>query len=102
MIALEVVDTMPQIHSYANAVIIIDALLLQLRSQNLVDFAVGSSCVKWPTQVWTLQGINLTSRALILTASGSYYYKMVVNNLRTFEVKITLDIIGCGFTWLAW
>lgn len=85
MVTLDVINNMPQIYSRADAVIIIDAMLLQLHSQDLVDIAVGLACGNWATRVWTYQEIKLANRALILTASGAYDFKMVADNLQTLE-----------------
>ena len=87
MITLDVINHMPHIYSRADAVIIIDALLLQLHSQDLVDVAVGLACGKWATRVWTYQEIKLASRALILTANGAYDYKTVADNLKRLEIQ---------------
>lgn len=85
MVTLDVINNMPQIYSRADAVIIIDALLLQLHSQDLIDVAVGLACGNWATRVWTYQEIKLASRALVLTASGSFEYKAMADYLQTLE-----------------
>lgn len=85
MITLDVINNMPHIYSRADTVIIIDALLLQLHSQDLVDVAVSLACGNWATRVWTYQEIKLANRALILTASGACDYKTVADNLQKLE-----------------
>ena len=85
MITLDVINNMPQIYSRADAVVIIDAMLLQLHSTDLTDVAVGLACGNWATRVWTYQEIKLAKHALILTANGSYNYKTVVDHLKVLE-----------------
>ena len=85
MVTLDVINNMPQIYSRADAVIIIDALVLQLHPQELVDVALGLACGNWATRVWTYQEIKLANRALILTASGAHDYKTVVDNLQLLK-----------------
>ena len=58
-----------QIYSRVDAVLIIDALVLQLHPQNHVDLAFAIACGKWATRLWTYQEIKLASRALILTVT---------------------------------
>ena len=84
-IILDIINTLPQIYSRADAVIIVDALLLQLHSRIPADIAVSVACGQWATRIWTFQEIKLASRALILTATDSYDYKMIVSNLKTLE-----------------
>ena len=84
-VTLDVINNMPQIYSRADAVIIIDAMLLQLHSQELIDVALGLACGNWATRVWTYQEIKLARRALILTANGAHDYKMLVDHLQVLE-----------------
>ena len=85
MLTIDVINAMPKIYSHADAVVIIDALVLQLHTQNSVDVAVAVACGKWATRVWTYQEIKLASRALILTASGYLEYSSVVDTLSTLK-----------------
>lgn len=85
MLKTDIINAMPQIYSRADAVLIIDALVLQLHPQNHVDVAVAIACGKWATRVWTYQEIKLASRALILTATGYYEYKSVVENIDALQ-----------------
>ena len=85
MLTIDIINTMPEVYSRAHAVIIIDALVLQLYPQNHVDVAVAVACGRWATRVWTYQEIKLANRALILTATGSYDYKSIVDTLKSLE-----------------
>ena len=85
MLTIDVINAMPKIYSRADAVLIIDALVLQIHTQNPVDVAVAVACGKWVTRVWTYQEIKLASRALILTASGYLEYSSVVDTLSNLK-----------------
>lgn len=85
MLTIDIINAMPQIYSHADAVLIIDALVLQLHPQSHVDVAIAIACGKWATRVWTYQEIKLASRALILTATGCFEYRSVVDALHTLK-----------------
>lgn len=84
-LTIDVINAMPQIYSQADAVLVIDALVLQLHPQSHVDVAIAIACGKWATRVWTYQEIKLASRALILTATGCFEYRSVVDALQTLK-----------------
>lgn len=83
MLTIDVINTLPFIYSRADAVIIVDALVLQLRSEDLTDIAVALICGQWATRVWTFQEIKLARRALLVTATGSCDYSDIVRHLAT-------------------
>ena len=85
MLTTDIINAMPQIYSRADAVLIIDALVLQLHPQNHIDVAIAIACGKWATRVWTYQEIKLANRALILTATGVFEYRSVVDALHALE-----------------
>ena len=85
MLKIDIINAMSQIYSHADAVLIIDALVLQLHSQSHVDVAIAIACGKWATRVWTYQEIKLARRALILTATGYVEYQSVVDTLHDLE-----------------
>ena len=97
MLTIDVINAMPKIYSRADTVLIIDALVLQLHTQSHVDVAVALACGNWATRVWTYQEIKLASRALILTGSGCFEYKSVVETLSTLEAT---DRSRYHFLWL--
>ncbi|KAL8716775.1 MAG: hypothetical protein Q9225_005928 [Loekoesia sp. 1 TL-2023] len=82
MLTIDIINTLPLIYSRADAVIIIDALVLQLRSESLTDIAMTLVCGQWITRVWTFQEIKLAQCALVVTATGSYQYSAVVSHLK--------------------
>ena len=85
MLKTDIINTLPKIYSRADAVLIIDALVLQLHPQSLIDVAIAVACGKWTTRVWTYQEIKLANRALILTASGYFEYKSLVDALHALK-----------------
>lgn len=87
MLKTAIINTMPQVYSRADAVIVIDAMVLQLYDQSELDVAVGLCCGSWATRVWTYQEIKLASHAIILTATRSYVYRSVVDTLKKLETQ---------------
>ncbi|KAL8828824.1 MAG: hypothetical protein Q9170_006438 [Blastenia crenularia] len=83
MLTIDIINTLPHIYSRAEAVIIIDALVLQLHSESLTDIAIALICGQWTTRVWTFQEIKLAQRALVVTATGAYRYSDIVRHLET-------------------
>ncbi|KAI4137325.1 MAG: hypothetical protein L6R39_007353 [Caloplaca ligustica] len=81
-LTIDIINTLPLIYSYADAVIILDALVLQLRSEDLTDVAAALVCGQWATRVWTFQEIKLAQRALVVTAIGSHDYSHIVRHLK--------------------
>ncbi|KAL8998330.1 MAG: hypothetical protein Q9188_006129 [Gyalolechia gomerana] len=78
----DIINTLPLIYSRAEAVIIVDALVLQLRSESLTDIAIALICGKWITRVWTFQEIKLAQHALVVTATGTYQYSDIVSYIK--------------------
>lgn len=65
---IEVINTLPQVYSNASAVVVLDALLLQVHPSSALDVAVVMVCGTWLTRVWTYQEIRLAKTALFVTA----------------------------------
>ena len=93
----DIINTMPQVYSRADAVIIIDAMVLQLHARNHVDVAVALACGKWATRVWTFQEIKLASRAQILTANSYFDFGSVVNSIKKLQEQ---DHLKYNYLWL--
>ncbi|KAL8958135.1 MAG: hypothetical protein Q9193_004747 [Seirophora villosa] len=87
MLTIDIINTLPFIYSNADSVIIFDALVLQLHSENLTDIAMALVCGKWTTRVWTFQEIKLAQRALVVTATGFHYYSDIVRHLDTLAAE---------------
>lgn len=93
----DIINTMPQVYSRADAVILVDTMVLQLHARNHVGVAVALACGKWATSVWTFQEIKLASRAQILTATSSLDYGSVVATIETLQEQ---DHSKYHYLWL--
>ena len=93
----DIINTMPQVYSRADAVIVIDAMVLQLHARNHIDVAVALACGKWATRVWTFQEIKLASRAQILTANTCFDFGSIVNVMEKLREQ---DHLKYNYLWL--
>lgn len=66
----KLINNMDNVYRKAKYVVILDALLLRLQSQDPVDVGVTILFGQWASRVWTYQEVKLASRALILTKAG--------------------------------
>ncbi|KAM3087015.1 hypothetical protein ACMFMG_001124 [Clarireedia jacksonii] len=69
---IDVINTLPDVYAKAEAVIVLDALLLQMHTESPIDVAVGLVCGAWTKRVWTYQEIRLAKKALFVTAEKIY------------------------------
>ena len=90
------INNMANIYRQADAVIVFDALVMRLKSTDLVDVAISLLCGKWMTRVWTYQEILLAKKAFIITGNGFVEYKVMVRMLRTLSANTghLSDILG--------
>lgn len=65
--------------------IIFDALVMQLKSADLIDVAACLLCGKWMTRIWTYQEICLAKRAMIITGNGVVEFMDMARWLRTLS-----------------
>jgi len=86
LLKINIINTMAIVYSKADAVIILDALVLQLHPQTALDVAIALRCGKWATRVWTYQEIKLATRALIVTAQGVYDFADLTAILKTVAI----------------
>ena len=84
LLKIEIINTMGTVYSKADAVIILDALALQLHPRSGIDIAVALRCGRWATRLWTYQEMKLANRALIVTGQGTYDYKDLMEVLKEF------------------
>lgn len=82
---IELINNLPQIYKGADAIIILDALVMQMQSVDFVDVAVALLCGKWMTRVWTYQEIYLSRKALIMTGTGFVDYLTMCARLRSLS-----------------
>ena len=66
----KLINSMDNVYRKAKYVVILDALLLRLQSQDPVDVGVTILFGQWASRVWTYQEVKLASHALILTKAG--------------------------------
>lgn len=83
MLKIDIINTMATVYSRADAVIILDALVLQLYPQTTLDVAVALRCGKWATRIWTYQEIKLATRALVVTAHAVYDFAELIQVLES-------------------
>lgn len=82
-----IINNLANIYSHADAVVVLDALLLRLPSVDPVDVMVGLICGRWMTRVWTYQEIKLATRAIIVTATGAIEFSALIQALRSLAQK---------------
>lgn len=74
----DVVNSLINVYRNADTVIILDALTLQLSSDDPCDVAAIFSCGRWLTRMWTYQEIKLARKALIVTKTGAVDFEQMV------------------------
>ncbi|KAK1983984.1 monocarboxylate transporter [Colletotrichum cereale] len=79
---VQVINTLPQVYEGATAVVVLDALVLQMHNASSVDVAVGLVCGAWISRVWTYQEIRLAKKAIVVTADRMYTWDDIVRDLR--------------------
>lgn len=82
---IAIINNLDQIYRRAESIIILDALVMQLQSTDLVEVAVCLACGKWMTRVWTFQEIYLAKKALIMTGTGVVDYHTMSARLRSLS-----------------
>jgi hypothetical protein len=85
LLTVELINSMPEVYGRADAVLILDALVLQLHSTDFVDVVVALSCGKWATRVWTYQEIKLANRAVVVTAIGGVDFADMITHMKVLE-----------------
>ena len=81
----DIINNLAVIYKNATAVIVFDALVMHLRSSDLVDVAVTLACGKWMTRVWTYQEIKIANKCLIMTGVGFIEFDRVLATLQRLE-----------------
>jgi ankyrin repeat protein len=79
---IDIINSLGEIYQNAAAVVIFDALVMDLQSTDPLDVAVTLLCGKWMTRVWTYQEIKLARRAIVVTGSGAVEYQQILAKLR--------------------
>lgn len=73
-----VVNSLINVYRNADTVIILDALALQLSSDDLCDVAAIFSCGRWLARMWTYQEVKLARKAHIVTKTGVIDFEQMV------------------------
>lgn len=82
-----VINTLSDVYRNADAVVILDSLTLQLRTNDIITTAAILSCGRWLTRVWTYQEIKIARRAVIVTADRCFEFNNMVDALLQEESK---------------
>lgn len=82
-----IINTLNDVYRNADAVIILDSLTLQLRTNDPIPLAAVLSCGRWLTRVWTYQEIKLARRAVIVTADKCCDFKDMVDALLQEDLR---------------
>ena len=92
----DIINSLSDIYRNADAVIVFDAMVMGLRSRDLVDVAIMLLCGKWMTRLWTLQEICLARNGVVLTALGPVEFKEIVLALRYLSgnQEDQVDLLG--------
>ncbi|KAB8290813.1 hypothetical protein EYC80_008450 [Monilinia laxa] len=86
LLTVDLINSMPAVYGQAEAVLIFDALVLQLHSTDLLEVAVALACGKWATRVWTFQEIKLANRAIVVTSTGSVKFSDMIAHLKDLHL----------------
>lgn len=87
MLTVALINSMPQVYGRAEAVLIVDATVLQLHSTDPVEVAVALACGKWATRVWTYQEIKMADRAVVVTATGGIEFADMISRLKSLTIS---------------
>lgn len=99
-IRCDVINCLHKIYSDADAVIIIDSLLLRLHSGSIVDAAVMLCLSRWMTRLWPLAEARLAKRVHIRTGDHTFdlddmirfFAELIANNQhRYFHIVERLE-----------
>ncbi|MCJ1243058.1 hypothetical protein MMC30_000254 [Trapelia coarctata] len=70
LLKIGVINCLASIYRRADAVIVLDAMVMRLQSKDPIDVAVSIVCGKWMTRVWTYQEAKLATKLLVVTGLG--------------------------------
>lgn len=81
LVKTRLINNMDNVYRKAKYVVILDSLLLRLKSQDPVDVGVTLLFSRWATRVWTYQEVKLASCAQILTKAGFVDLRSIIERL---------------------
>ena len=71
LLKTRIINSMPEIYANATGVVIFDALVWQLQTQDALELAAVLVCGLWASRVWTYQEIKMARKAYII--NGWYH-----------------------------
>ena len=81
LVKTKLINNMDNVYRNAKYVVILDSLLLRLKSQDPVNVGVTVLFSRWATRVWTYQEVKLASCAQILTKAGFVDLRCIIERL---------------------
>ena len=92
LVKTKLINNMDNVYRNAKYVVILDSLLLRLKSQVPVDVGVTVLFSRWATRVWTYQEVKLASCAQILTKAGFVDLRCIIERLGKEDDANTLQL----------
>lgn len=86
-----IINSLAAVYERADAVIIVDALVVRLQSDDIVDVAVALTLGKWMTRLWTFQEVKLAKKALVVTGTTTVDFRTMVRGLSIMDDLNTTD-----------
>jgi ankyrin repeat protein len=93
-IKTSLINSMGKIYRNADAVIVLDALVMQLDTRKGLNIAIGLLFGKWITRMWTFQESRLASTVLVMTKHGPVNFDQILQALRKQPNLKTSSIIA--------
>jgi len=81
-----ILNSLHNVYRSAEAVIILDSLTLQLKSNDPFHTATILCCGRWLTRIWTYQEIKLARKAFVVTADRWVDFSSIVDALQQGEL----------------
>ncbi len=71
LLKIRIINTLADVYTNADAVVIFDALAWQLQSRDPLEVAAVVACGAWASRIWTYQEVKMAKKALII---NGYYH----------------------------
>ncbi|KAL9624334.1 MAG: hypothetical protein Q9160_001581 [Pyrenula sp. 1 TL-2023] len=94
MIKTKLINNMAKIYRNADAVIVLDALLVHLHSQSPEDVAMALLCGKWFRRMWTFQESRLALKVIVITGQGPVDLQSVIKDLSRPDRRAMVWIVS--------
>ncbi|OHW98171.1 putative monocarboxylate transporter [Colletotrichum incanum] len=93
-----VINNLNSIYQNADKVVVLDSLVLQLKTGSLVDVAVVLCLGRWMTRMWTLTEARLGQRVLIKTEDGEANLDEIISFLEEESLDTSHRYAGLART----